>query len=381
MGTSASSARHQDTHRIWRDISKEQWELLWSGETALRRYGAALWAAGHKTVNLLPDVTVAQTPHIMCITGPGAQRHTTKVPSTKGLPPAVRQTIEQYLKLVDWASLLAKKGPQENDQSWTSSTEFLTWQGTQQTKPTPSQDIGRLIQNLIHEPSEATLLEELEDIKHTMSQDTPLSWLIETLTEELWNEEQFQGGDLPIHLVPGLQTVWHHLTTHIKQDRRATGDTIRSWCISLTGDNNTSNNCSDCSICQIRHMVTCNTCYLPRCSIRSCNVSKNPCPTCQEINTPTPDTPKRDIPSANLHVKGLHFVERISGVGPNPRRTEIEDENTNPQTDSNIRFQVAIRGWSDRNQQTRAETLLALSAEKMVKALQLRRDILLIPRD
>jgi hypothetical protein len=42
---------------------------------------------------------------------------------------------------------------------------------------------------------------------HTMSQDTPLSWLIETLTEELWNEEQFQGGDISIHLVPGLQTV------------------------------------------------------------------------------------------------------------------------------------------------------------------------------
>ena len=57
------------------------------------------------------------------------------------------------------------------------------------------------------------------------------------------------------------------------------------------------------------------------------------------------------------------------------------DENTNPQTDSNIRFQVAIRGWSDRNHQTRAETLLALSTEKMVKALQIRQDILLIPRE
>jgi hypothetical protein len=103
----------------------------------------------------------------------------------------VRQTIEQYLKLVDWASLLTNKSPQENDQSWTSSTEFLTWQDTQ---PTRSQDIDRLIQNLIHEPSDATLLEEIEDIKHTMSQDTPLSWLIETLTEELWKEEKFQGA-------------------------------------------------------------------------------------------------------------------------------------------------------------------------------------------
>ncbi len=182
-------------------------------------------------------------------------------------------------------------------------------------------------------------------------------------------------------MVPGLQTVWHQLTTHVKQDRRATGDTIRSCHISLAGDNNTSNNCSNCSICQIRHMSACNTCYLPRCGIKSCNVSKNPCPTCQEFNTPTPDTRESDIPSANLHVKGLYFIECISGVGSNPRRTEMEDENTDPQTDPNIRFQVVVRGWSDRNQQTRAETLLALSNEKMVKALQLHQDILLIPRD
>ena len=232
-----SSARHQDTHSIWKDISKEQWELLWSGETALRRYGAALWAAGHQTVNLLPDMTAAQTPHIMCITGAGAQRHTAKVPSTKGIPPAARQTIEQYLKLVDWASLLANKSPQKNDQSWTSSTELLTWQETQLT---PSQDIGRQIQNLIHEPSETVLREELEDIKHTMRQDTPLSWLIETLTAELWNEEQFQGGDLPIQCMPGLQTVWQHLTAHIKQDRKAKVDTIRSWRTSLTSDYTTN---------------------------------------------------------------------------------------------------------------------------------------------
>jgi hypothetical protein len=100
-GIMGISARHHITNRIWKDILKEQWELLWSGETALSRYGAALWAVGHKTVNLLPDMTSVQTPHIMCITGTGAQRHTTKVPSTKGIPPAVRQTIEQYLKLVD----------------------------------------------------------------------------------------------------------------------------------------------------------------------------------------------------------------------------------------------------------------------------------------
>jgi hypothetical protein len=203
-----------------------------------------------------------------------------------------------------------------------------------------------------------------------MNQDTPLSWLIETLTEELWKGEQFQEGDLSVHLVPGLQTVWQHLTAHIKQGRKVTGDTIRSWRISLAGENSTSNNRSECSTCRTRHMATCNTCHRPRCGITSCNASKTPCPTCQEINTLTPDTLGIDIPSANLHVQGVHFVERITGVGSNPRRAEMEDEDTDPQTDPNIRFKVVVRGWSNKNQQTRAETLLALPIDRMVKSLQ-----------
>jgi len=128
-------------------------------------------------------------------------------------------------------------------------------------------------------------------------------------------------------------------------------------------------------------MATCNTCHRPRCGIKSWKDSKNPCPTCQEINTQTPDTLEIDIPSANLHAKDLHFVERVTGVRSNPRRVEMEDENTDPQTDPNIRFQVAVRGWSDQIQQTRAKTLLALPADKMVTSLQHRQDILLIPRD
>ncbi len=157
-----TSVRHQDSHQIWMDISKEQWELLWSGETTLHKYGVALGTVGHKTVNLFPDVTTTSTPHIMWITGPVVQKQTAKIPTTKGLPQEARQTIEQYLKLADWSGLLVNKDPQENDQSWVSSTEIQAWQGTRQTEPTPSKDIERIIQNLIHEPSEATLLEELD---------------------------------------------------------------------------------------------------------------------------------------------------------------------------------------------------------------------------
>ncbi len=104
--------RHQDPHQIWKNISKEQWELLWSGEMTLHKYDSALWTVGHKIVIFYPDETSTSVPNIMCITGPGVQKHTVKIPTTTGLPQTSRKTIEQYLKLADWVSLLVNKEPQ-----------------------------------------------------------------------------------------------------------------------------------------------------------------------------------------------------------------------------------------------------------------------------
>jgi hypothetical protein len=81
----------------------------------------------------------------------------------------------------------------------------------------------------------------------------------------------------------------------------------------------------------------------PKCGRQFCKDSSDPCPTSQEINTPTPDTREIDIPSANLHVMGLDFVERISGVKMIPRSTEMDDENTDPQMDPDIQFQVRVK--------------------------------------
>jgi hypothetical protein len=147
----------------------------------LRKYDADLWTVGHKTVNLFPDETGTSVPHIMCITGPGPQKHTVKIPSTPGLPKGVRTTIEQYLKLTDWVNLLANQESQNNDRSWSSSPEIVACQESQHSGPTRSTDTERLIQNLIHEHSEASLLEEMEDIHHTFSHNTLLSWLIKIL--------------------------------------------------------------------------------------------------------------------------------------------------------------------------------------------------------
>jgi hypothetical protein len=150
-----------------------------NGTTEVRR---GQWTVGHKTVNLFPDETGTSDPHIMCVTGPGPQKHTVKIPSTPGLPKAVRTTIEQYLKLTDWVSLHANQESQNNDRSWSSSPEIVACQESQQSVSTPSTDTERLIQNLIHEHSEAILPEELEDKNHTFSHNTLLSWLIKILT-------------------------------------------------------------------------------------------------------------------------------------------------------------------------------------------------------
>jgi hypothetical protein len=166
-----------------------------------------------------------------------------------------------------------------------------------------STDTGRLIQSLIDEPSEAILLRELEDIKNTLSHDTPLTWLIEILTEELWEEEQFQRGDLPLQSAPGLQMVWNHLGNHLGQNQRVTGNTIRSWRLSLTQAT------CNCSTCQVRKQAT-----------------------CHGTNTSTPITSETNIPSANMHQRGKHCVKNIPGLGSKLKCKEMDLDERDPQT-------------------------------------------------
>ena len=54
----------------------------------------------------------------------------------------------------------------------------------------------KLVRDLMYEPSRTTLQEELEKIRDNLSRDTPLSWLVEILREELWE------------LKPRFKTVW-----------------------------------------------------------------------------------------------------------------------------------------------------------------------------
>jgi len=153
-----------------------------------------------------------------------------------------------------------------------------------------------------------------------------LTWLNGIFTEELWEEEQFQGGYLlSDYNLYRLQTVWNHLSNHIGQNQQVTGNTIRSWCISLTQANNTF------STCRVRKQATCTTCGQPRCGYTFCNGSKESCHTYHELTIPTPNpAPGTNIPSANMHQMGEHFVEVITGIGSNPSRNAMDVRQNKP---------------------------------------------------
>jgi hypothetical protein len=81
-----------------------------------------------------------------------------------------------------------------------------------------------------------------------------------------------------------------------------------------------------------------------------------------------------------MHKRDIHFVENITGLGSNPKGTEMNLDEMDPQTDPNIRFRAVIRGWSNNNQQTRARALITLSEDKMTKTLRNKQDIIIIPQ-
>ena len=66
----------------WSDISKEQWDLLWSGEITLKKYGETLWTAGHKVVDLYHTLSETEVPRLMLLGENCRQTYTGKVPHT-----------------------------------------------------------------------------------------------------------------------------------------------------------------------------------------------------------------------------------------------------------------------------------------------------------
>ena len=70
-------------------------------------------------------------------------------------------------------------------------------------------------------------------------------------------------------------------------------------------------------------------------------------------------------PSLNLHAVGRHFVENITGIEEIPEvDPEPSEEEERPLTD--IRFRAAVRGWTNKAHQSRAQTLLKKTDKQMV---------------
>jgi hypothetical protein len=89
-----------------------------------------------------------------------------------------------------------------------------------------SEQTSHLITDLLYEPSETSLLDDLESIKKILNPKTPISWLKETLSQELWEEEIFQGGDVP--LPPDVHTIWDRLSRHLGFSHQIPEVTIRT---------------------------------------------------------------------------------------------------------------------------------------------------------
>jgi len=226
-------------------------------------------------------------------------------------------------------------------------------------------------------------MEGLAEVEGPLRRGTPISWLREVLAEELWEEEQFQGGNVPIP--PGLQTVWDQLSRFLGQHTRVTGDTIRDWRRSLMLHN------THCDKCQCRLGATCSRCGQSRCSVWDCTASHEACSTCRTAPTrmersphrqPTLGKRKHMVTTFNLNSVGRHFIESIKDFEDTqtdaPTGRAISSGEERPLTD--LRFKASIRGWSHKTHITRAEALLALQDQPMTAALRNNKDILLIPR-
>ncbi len=106
----------------WSDLPKQQWVLLWLGETMWEKYVALMWEAGHKMVTLFQGASTIPLHTILCVTGEGIQTHHDQGPSVKRVPVSERNIIQAYLNLVDWRHI------QEGTLRGTSKTHLRTIQ-------------------------------------------------------------------------------------------------------------------------------------------------------------------------------------------------------------------------------------------------------------
>jgi hypothetical protein len=53
-------------------------------------------------------------------------------------------------------------------------------------------------------------------------------------------------------------------------------------------------------------------------------------------------TPGTNIPSANMHKRGIHFVESIAGLGSNPKGPEMDLDEMDPQRNQIFGLELSL---------------------------------------
>ena len=89
-GLMGKSARRKEPS--WPEVSSCQWDLLWTGEEALRKYGTILWETGHKSITLFPGALGGPIHKVIRQSGDGIQTKNTQVPHPKRIPTWARNT-------------------------------------------------------------------------------------------------------------------------------------------------------------------------------------------------------------------------------------------------------------------------------------------------
>ena len=158
----------------WWEVSRYHWDLLWTGEETLRKYGTILWEAGHKSITLFPGALEGPIHKVLQQSGDGSQNKHAQVPFTKRVPVGTRHTLQSYLNLVDWEHIL-DGGSREDTQDWSTASEFTEWQKRHNTSPTPSKEMGQRITDIIHEPTLQIVMDELKEITEILDPGTSIS--------------------------------------------------------------------------------------------------------------------------------------------------------------------------------------------------------------
>ena len=103
--------------RAWHVKDNLQWELLWKGEETFWKCAAALRDAGYHTILSLPQERLAphtrrqeKTPKLVSGEGGGAQHFRILIPKIRGISEKERSTLQDWLSMVDWASMGSMEG-------------------------------------------------------------------------------------------------------------------------------------------------------------------------------------------------------------------------------------------------------------------------------